>query len=96
VALQHAPRLTARMRPCSFEHRERLPQLPKVAEQLHEVDAFQELFVDKFEGTVWKTCARYSPTSLPSTVGLLKLIEVAAGLALPQTASIEICSSDTV
>jgi hypothetical protein len=73
------------------------PNYQKVAEQLHEVDAFQELFVDKFEGTVWKVCARYSPhISCPVPVGLLKLIEVAAGLALPQTASIEISSSDTV
>ena len=68
-----------------------------VAEQLHEVDVFQELFVDKFEGTVWRVCARYSShVSCPVPVGLLKLIEVAAGLALPQTASIEIRSSDTV
>ena len=37
------------------------PNYQNVAEQLNEVDVFQELFVDKFEGTVWKVCTRYSP-----------------------------------
>jgi hypothetical protein len=72
------------------------PNYQKVAEELHEVDAFQELFGDKREGTVWKTCDRHSPhASCPVPVGLLKLVEVAAGLALPQTVSIEIRSGAT-
>ena len=72
------------------------PNYQELAQQLREVDAFQELFVDKREGMVWKTCARYSPhVSCPVPAGLLKLIEVAAGLALPQTASIEIRSNTT-
>lgn len=72
------------------------PNYQKVAEELREVDAFQELFVDKREGLIWKTCARYSPhVSCPVPVGLLKLIEVSAGLALPQTVSIEIRSDAT-
>ena len=67
------------------------PNQQKVAAELHEVDAFRELFADKRDGVVWSTCARHSPhISCPVPVGLLKLVEVAAGLALPQTVSIEI------
>ena len=73
------------------------PNYQKVAEQLHEIDAFQELFGDRFAGTIWKVCAQHSPhASCPVPVGLLKLVEVAAGLALPQTVSMEISSSGTV
>jgi hypothetical protein len=72
------------------------PNYKKVAEQLREVDAFQELFVDKREGSVWKICAQHSPhISCPVPIGLLKLVEVAAGLALPQTVSIEIRPNTT-
>jgi hypothetical protein len=67
------------------------PNYQKIAEELHEVDALKELFVDKRDGVVWTTCARHSPhVSCPVPIGLLKLVEVAAGLALPQTVSIEI------
>lgn len=69
------------------------PNYQKIADELHEVDAFREIFQDKFEGAIWKTCSRHSPhVSCPAPAGLLKLVEVAAGLALPQTASIEIRS----
>jgi hypothetical protein len=72
------------------------PNYRKVAETLHEVDAFHELFGDRSEGQIWKVCARHSPhASCPVPVGLLKLVEVAAGLALPQTVSIEIRPSAT-
>jgi hypothetical protein len=67
------------------------PNYRKVAEVLHEVDAFHELFGERYEGEIWKVCARHSPhASCPVPTGLLKLVEVAAGLALPQTVSVEI------
>jgi hypothetical protein len=72
------------------------PNYKKIAEALHEVNAFQELFGNRFEGQIWKACASHSPhASCPVPVGLLKLVEVAAGLALPQTVSIEIRPSAT-
>lgn len=72
------------------------PNYRKVAEVLHEVDAFHELFGDRSESQIWKVCARHSPhASCPVPIGLLKLVEVAAGLALPQTVSIEIRTSAT-
>ena len=72
------------------------PNYRKLAEALPEVDAFHELFGDRSEGQIWKTCARLSPhASCPVPIGLLKLVEVAAGLALPQTVSIEIRPSAT-
>jgi hypothetical protein len=67
------------------------PHYHKIAAELQEVDAFQELFQKKLMGTVYQTFAKCSPhLSCPGPAGLLKLIEVATGLALPQTASIEI------
>jgi hypothetical protein len=73
------------------------PNYQEVAVRLREVDAFQELFGDKREGAVWKICDRYSPhASCPVPIGILKLIEVAAGLALPQTVSIEIRPSAAI
>ncbi len=72
------------------------PNYQKVAEALHEVDAFHELFGDKPDGRIWKFCARHSPhVSCPVPEGLLKLVEVVAGLALPQTVLIEIRPSAT-
>jgi hypothetical protein len=68
------------------------PNYQKIAAELQEVDAFGELFAKKLGGMVYQTFAQYSPhPSCPGPSGLLKLIEVAAGLALPQTASIVIC-----
>jgi len=33
------------------------PNYRKIAEALHEVDAFHELFGDRSEGQIWKVCA---------------------------------------
>ncbi|HUW65315.1 MAG TPA: hypothetical protein VMW83_11615 [Spirochaetia bacterium] len=72
------------------------PNYQKIAAELQEVDAFGELFENKLGGTVYQTFAKYSPhPSCPGPSGLLKLIEVAAGLALPQTASIEISKENS-
>ena len=50
------------------------PNYRKVAEALHEVDAFHELFGDKPDGRIWKFCARHSPhVSCPVPEGLLKV-----------------------
>ncbi|MDI6812144.1 MAG: hypothetical protein QMC95_04765 [Desulfitobacteriaceae bacterium] len=67
------------------------PNYQKIAAELKEVDAFQELFQKLHTGTVYQTFAKYSPhPSCPGLSGILKTVEVAAGLALPQTASIEV------
>ncbi|HTV12534.1 MAG TPA: hypothetical protein VME20_11820 [Acidimicrobiales bacterium] len=69
------------------------PNYKEIAEHLHEVEAVKELFVDRHKGLVWTTCATHSPhVSCPVPVGLLKLVEVAAGLALPQSVSIDVRS----
>lgn len=65
------------------------PNWQKIAAELKEVDAFEELFQTKLEGKVYQTFIRLSPhVSCPGPSGLLKLIEVTAGLALPQSASL--------
>ena len=72
------------------------PNWRKIAAELQEVDVFEELFQKKLEGQVYRIFARYSPhVSCPGPSGLLKLIEVAAGLALPQTVSMDIGKEDS-
>lgn len=67
------------------------PNYQKIAAELKEVDAFQELFQKLHMGNVYQTFAKYSPhPSCPGLSGILKTVEVAAGLALPQTADIEV------
>lgn len=67
------------------------PNYQKIAEELEEVDAFQEIFKKLHTGKVYEVFAKYSPhPSCPGVSGIMKTIEVAAGLALPQNASLSI------
>ena len=67
------------------------PNYQKIAEELTEVDAFKEIFQKLHLGTVYQAFAKYSPhPSCPGVSGIMKTVEVAAGLALPQSASINI------
>ena len=67
------------------------PNYQKIGAELQEVDAFQELFQPLLLGQAYQTFAKYSPhPSCPGLSGILKTVEVAAGLALPQTAGIEV------
>lgn len=63
----------------------------KIAKELTEVDAYKEILNKLHTGKVYEVFAKYSPhPSCPGVSGIMKTIEVAAGLALPQTASINI------
>ncbi|AET67298.1 hypothetical protein Desor_1654 [Desulfosporosinus orientis DSM 765] len=67
------------------------PNYQKIAAELQEVDAFQEIFNKLHMGKVYETFAKYSPhPSCPGVSGIMKSIEVAASLALPQNASISV------
>ncbi|HBV85420.1 hypothetical protein [Desulfosporosinus sp.] len=67
------------------------PNYQKIAKELDEVDAFQEIFKKLHMGKVYEAFAKHSPhPSCPGVSGIMKTIEVAAGLALPQNASISI------
>lgn len=67
------------------------PNYQKIAQELTEVDAYKELFNKLHTGRVYEVFAKYSPhPSCPSLSGILKTIEVAAKLALPQTAGITV------
>ncbi|MHB1407590.1 MAG: DUF6951 family protein [Desulfitobacteriaceae bacterium] len=67
------------------------PHYQKIAAELQEVDAFKELFQPLHLGQVYQAFAKYSPhPSCPGLSGMLKTVEVAAGLALAQTAVIEV------
>ncbi|AFM41226.1 hypothetical protein Desaci_2271 [Desulfosporosinus acidiphilus SJ4] len=67
------------------------PNYQKIAQELTEVDAFKEMFNKLHTGRVYEVFAKYSPhPSCPGLSGILKTIEVAAGLALEQNASISI------
>lgn len=65
--------------------------IQQAATELTEVDAFKELFVKLDQSTVYQILSKYVPhPSCPVYTGVLKAIEVAAGLALPKNASITI------
>lgn len=65
------------------------PNLMKVAGELTEVDAYKEMFNKQHTGKVYEIFAKYSPhPSCPAVSGILKTVEVEAGIALAQTASI--------
>ncbi|MHB1406279.1 MAG: DUF6951 family protein [Desulfitobacteriaceae bacterium] len=67
------------------------PSYQKIAAELQEVDAYQEVFQKLHQGKVYEVFSKYSKhPSCPGVSGILKTIEVAAGLALGQTASMEI------
>ncbi|KJR46177.1 putative hydrolases or acyltransferases (alpha/beta hydrolase superfamily) [Desulfosporosinus sp. I2] len=67
------------------------PNYQKIAKELIELDAYKEIFNKLHMGRVYEVFAKYSPhPSCPGVSGILKTVEVAAGLALSQTATISI------
>lgn len=67
------------------------PNYQKLSESLQQADSFKELFSPLGQGEVFQLFAKTIPhPSCPGLSGILKTVEVAAGLALPQKASIEI------
>ena len=67
------------------------PNYQKIAKELTEVDAYKEILNKLHTGKVYEIFAKYSPhPSCPRVSGILKTVEVAAGLALPQNASISV------
>lgn len=67
------------------------PNYQKIAAELTEVDAYQELFQPLHLGQVYKVFDKDIPhRSCPGLSGVLKTIEVASGLALPQKINMEI------
>lgn len=69
----------------------------KLSESLQQADAFKELFSPLGQGEVFQLFAKTIPhPSCPGLSGILKTIEVAAGLALPQEASINVEKIDNL
>lgn len=67
------------------------PNYQKIALELKEVDAYKEIFNKLHMGQVYEVFAKYSPhPSCPGVSGILKTVEVAAGLALAQNATISV------
>ena len=67
------------------------PHYQKIAKELTEVDAYKEIMNKLHTGKVYEIFAKYSPhPSCPGVSGILKTVEVAAGLALSQNASISV------
>jgi hypothetical protein len=67
------------------------PNIKKVAEDLTEIDPMDEIFRKADSTEVFKIMSRHSPH--PSCIvgsGILKTVEVEAGLALPQEAYIRV------
>ncbi|TGE37462.1 hypothetical protein E4K67_11940 [Desulfosporosinus fructosivorans] len=67
------------------------PNYQKIAKELTEVDAYKEILNKLHTGKVYEIFAKYSPhPSCPGVSGIMKTVEVAAGLALPQNSSIDV------
>lgn len=67
------------------------PSYKKIAEELTEVDAYRDVFQKLHESKVYEVVSKYSKhPSCPGISGILKTVEVAAGMALPQEASMKI------
>ncbi|MCB8816047.1 DUF6951 family protein [Desulfosporosinus shakirovi] len=67
------------------------PNYQKIAKELTEVDAYKEILHKLHTGKVYEIFAKYSPhPSCPGVSGILKTVEVATGMALPQNASISV------
>lgn len=65
--------------------------IQKLAEDLNEVNAFGELSFRRGTPTILEKGAQYcTHASCPVPVGIIKTVEVAAGLALPQIVKIEV------
>jgi hypothetical protein len=67
------------------------PNLQKVAEELGEIDPYDEIFKRAISTRTFEIISKHSPHPccvVPS--GILKAIEVEAGLALPKDVKIEI------
>ncbi|OLN26152.1 DUF6951 family protein [Desulfosporosinus metallidurans] len=67
------------------------PNYQKIAKELTELNAYKEVFNKLHMGRVYEVFAKYSPhPSCPGVSGILKTVEVAAGLALSQNVSMNI------
>lgn len=67
------------------------PNYQKIAKELTVVDAYKEIFSKLHSGRIYEVFSKYSPhPSCAGVSGIMKTVEVAAGLALPQTATISV------
>ncbi|OAT82966.1 DUF6951 family protein [Desulfotomaculum copahuensis] len=67
------------------------PNWQKVAGELKIVNAYKELFAKLHEGELYHIYAPHIPhPACPVPAGIMKAVEVAAGLALPRDARIKV------
>lgn len=67
------------------------PNIAKCTKQLKQADAFHELFSKLHETEIYRTLSPHIPhAACPVYSGILKAIEVAAGMALPVDSSIKV------
>ena len=67
------------------------PNFPKFVEEIREVDAFQEIEPDTKKGKILSLWPQYLHcAACPVPSGIIKAVEVAAGLALPKDVCIKV------
>ncbi len=82
---------TAAKRNCSVNIKSECPHIQKLASALTEVDPFKEISFRGEGPTVLKLGAQHcSHPACPIPIGIIKAIEVEAGLALPRDVIIQI------
>jgi hypothetical protein len=69
--------------------------ITRLASQLTEVDPFQEITFRRSGPLTFQLSTKFcSHTACPVPVGIIKAVEVEAGLALPQDVTIKVSKSD--
>jgi len=73
------------------------PSLKPMAEELNEVDAYQECFAKVGESPVFQLARKHCKhAACPVPTAIIKAVEVAAKLALPKNVSIEFVAENAL
>lgn len=76
---------------CSIQIESNCPAIQRMAEELNEVDPFEEISFRGNGGLTLTLGAKHcAHAACPVTVGIIKAIEVEAGLALPADVTIKV------
>jgi len=71
------------------------PHIQKLSEALNEVEPYKEISARRSQPKTFELAARICPhAACPVPVGVIKAVEVAAGLALPADVSIEVSKGE--
>ncbi|HEY5562893.1 MAG TPA: hypothetical protein VIK72_14255 [Clostridiaceae bacterium] len=81
---------TEDMQEVNIKIQSQCPQIMEMAKEIHEIDGFVECFAKIQDSKVYNAAQKYCKhVACPVPSGIIKGIEIACGLALPKTVSID-------